>query len=132
MRHRVESKREKRHSKCTFTVMLHGRVVVSGGFLSFWVSKSAVMSLSAQLAIWPDVTSYTLTQSGLLSLLQQTPSPDQTRRRPLSQIEKFSAEEPVACSALAALAASPNTGISKSGATPTKTLMEQNCCAATY
>lgn len=132
MRQGIEKKREAKSPKAEVTVMFHDRMHVLSGGNSFFARGNAASSLPSALAVIPCGVSDASLQPKVLQLSYQTPSPDRTRSRSMPSAEKFSAEEPMACSALAVLMANPNTLGAKAAENPIKKLIERRCCAATY
>lgn len=130
MRQSIEKKREMKSSESAVTVMFHDRRRGLGGVEAFRARENAAPSLSEFLAVVSDAVSDASFQPGLLTLAHQTPSPDRTRSRSLPHTEKFSAEEPMACSALAVLAVDSNTRGAQVAATVITKLTEQRRCEA--
>jgi hypothetical protein len=127
----IEKKRETKPLQVLDIVMLHGRKSVLGSNGSLRAREDAAPSLSGLLAGISHFDSDVSSQSAFLTLMSQLhPSRDRTRSRSLSHTEKFSAEEPMARSALAVSAASPNTRSPQAAATVTTTMTEQRRCAA--
>ena len=97
-----------------------------GGNESFCARENAASSLSVLLEVIFVVVSDASLQPRFLTLLPQIhPARDRTRSRSLSHTEKFSAEEPMARSALAVSAASPNTRSPQAATTVITTITEQ-------
>lgn len=132
MRQGIESEREYELPKSTITVMFHGSLVVLGGFISLRARGSAGPTLPANLAVISHTVSDASSQVRLLPLSHQTPSPDRTRRRPLSHAQKSSAEGPMARSAMAVLMAGLNTRSVQAADNPITTLIKQRSCVAIY
>lgn len=145
----IEKQQKKRKSPNTVTVMFHDRKVICGDFDSFFSRARARGSLSGSLAatqFWGvDGLSLSLPLKvclknrhirplarleSLPGWVKVMPNTHRADRPSLSRTEEFSAERPMARSALAVLAANPNTRSPQAGATPTKTLTEQRCWAA--
>lgn len=126
----IEKQRESKPSKAVVTVMFHDRTGVLGGNDSPCAREDAAPSLSKLLALVFDALSDALSQPGSLTFAQQTRSRDRTRSRSLSRTKKFSAEGPMARSALPVLAANPNTRSTQAAATVITTMTEQRRCVA--
>ena len=127
MRQSIEKQQETKQSEVSVTVMFYGRRLSSGENVMFRARESAIASLSGKLAVIRHRCFDALSPSGFVNA-----SPERRRARSpsLSHTEKFSAEKPLACSALAGLAASPNTRGPQAVATVTTKMTEQRCCAA--
>ena len=131
MRQSIEKQEETNSSEVHITVMFHGRRYALGDNESFRERENAAPSLSWPLAVVACFVSDASPQRGRLTLFPQLqPSRDLTRSRSLSQTEKFSAEVPMARSALVVLATIPNTRGSQAAATAITTMTEQRRCAA--
>jgi len=127
MRQRIEKQQETKPSETAVTVMFHGRTWVLVGHELLLASANAGASLSGELAVIRHRCFDASSPSGFVNA-----SPERRRARSpsLSHTEKFSAEKPLACSALVGLAATPNTRGPQAVATVTTTMTEQRCCAA--
>ena len=130
MRLSIGKKREAKSFKAAVTVMYHDSICVLGGCNPSCARYNAAPPLSGLLAVISDFVADASPQSGLLPLPQRHSSRDRTRSRSLSHTEKFSAEEPMARSALAVSAASPNRRSPQAVATEITTKTEQRRCAA--
>lgn len=131
MRKSIEKQQETKPSEVLVTVMFHGRRYALGDNESFRARENAAPSLSWPLAVLACFVSDASPQRGRLTLFPQLqPSRDLTRSRSLSQTEKFSAEVPMARSALVVLAAPLHTRSSQAAATANITMTEQRRCAA--
>ena len=131
MRQGIEKQRETKLPEVVVTVMFHDGELVLGGNGSFLAREDAAPSLSCALTGDLYVTSEAPSFSALLSVgISRDLSRHRTRRRTSKYIEKFSAEKPMARSALAVLAANPNTRSPKAAATVITTMTEQRRCAA--
>ena len=130
MRQSIENKRETKPSELAVTVMFHDREHILGGNQSFRARENAAPSLPDSLAVVSCFVSGASPQLGPLTFAQLYPSRDRTRRRSLPHTEKFSAEEPIARSALAVLAACPNTRSTQAVATVITPMTEQRRCVA--
>ena len=131
MRQSIEKQQETKSSEVPVTVMFHDGRRVLGGNESFRAREIAAPSLSGLLAVHSGVVPYASSLSGVLTLVPQPhPSRARTRSRSLSQTEKFSAEEPMARSALAVFAANPNTRSTQAAAIVITPMTEQRRCAA--
>ena len=127
MRQSIEKQRETKSPEVAVTVMFRDRTLVFGGYETFRARETAAPSLSGELAVTCNHFFDASLPSGFESA---PPERRRARSRSLSQTEKFSAEKPLACSALAGLAASLNTRSPQAVATETTTMTEQRCCAA--
>ena len=131
MRQGIEKQRETKLPEVAVTVIFHDRKHVSADNDSFRARESAAPSLPRELAvISDDVSDYSAQPGPMILVPEFHPSRDRTRRRSLSSTEKFSAEEPMARSALAVLAACPNTRSTQVAATVITPMTEQRRCAA--
>ena len=130
MRQGIEKQREDLGVQTAVTVMFHDRVSVWACFDSSPARESSVPSLSDPLtggSVVPVASSLprTLNAHDLHEFaLHRTP------RRATPSIDKFSAEEPVALSALAVFAVSPNKRGTQAAKTETTTMTEQRRCFA--
>ena len=131
MRQSIEKKRESRRAEMNVTVMFHGRTACFGSFYSFGARDHAALSLSAALTgeVLMPAAAPSL-PSSLKVAIPRSYSRHITRKRSLPHIEKFSAEVPEACSALAVFAAILNSCGAKAAANPTTKITEQRRCAA--
>lgn len=127
MRQRIEKQQETKPSEVAVTVMFHGRMHALGENESFHVRESAIVSLSGELAV---IRVHFFDASSPSGFESAPPERRRARSRSLSQAEKFSAEGLMACSALAVLAAIPNTRGPQAEATEITTMTEQRRCAA--
>lgn len=127
MRQATEIKQETRQINSSVTVMLHGRRCVLAGYELFRARASAVASLSGELAVIHHRFFDASSPSGFVNA---SPERHRARSPSLSRTEKFSAEKPLACSALASLAANPNKRSPQAVAIVITTMTEQRRCAA--
>jgi hypothetical protein len=119
MRQSIEKEQETKSTPNSVTVMFHGRTALFGAFDSFLARDHAAPSLSETLTgdVLMPVAAPSL--SALLKVSAfEAHARRRTRRRSFQNTEKFSAEGPIARSALAVLA------------THTTIMTEQRRCAA--
>lgn len=130
MRQSIEKKRETKSPKTVVTVMFHdGRF--SGDNESFCEGADASSSLSEWWAVSADAVSNASSQPFFVTLLPQiNAAREGSRSMSLPRSEKFFAEGLVARSALAALAAIPNTCSTQAAATVITPMTEQRRCKA--
>ena len=131
MQQSIEKQQKTKSTQNSVTVMFHDR----NGFLavidSFRAGSNAASSLSDDLMVGvPDVSPVPPLSSSVKVRPSRARSRHRTRRRTWPHIEKFSAEGPVALSALAVLAVNPNKRGTQADATVTTTMTEQRRCAA--
>lgn len=126
----IEKKREMKSSESAVTVMFNDRRRVLGGVEAFRARENAAPSLSELLAVVSVFVSDASPRSGLWPLVREIPSRVRTRSRSLSDTEIFSAEEPLARSALAVLPVDPNTRGAQVAAPVITKLTEQRRCEA--
>jgi hypothetical protein len=131
MQQSIENIMESRRAEMNVTAMFHGRTACFGSFYSFCARDHALPSLSAAVTgealIPPAAPLLTLCLKVAIPIAH---SRHRTRRRSLPHIEKFSAEEPVALSALAVSAVNPNKHGLTAVATVTTIMTEQRRCRA--
>jgi len=131
MRQSIDKKREKRASEVNVTVMFHNRSFILGACDWFFARASGAVSLSASLT---GVSACCFRPASFsASLAEVANRPEKRRSRTISSLshsEKFSAEAPMARSALVVLAATPHKRSPQGAASATTIMTEQRRCAA--
>ena len=131
MRQSIEKQQETMSSELAVTVMFHDGQLVFGGNESFLARENAAPSLSCALTgdlfVVPEAPSFSAhINVGISGALSR----HRTRRRTSHYIEKFTAEVPMARSALVVSATIPNKRSTQAAATVITTMTEQRRCAA--
>jgi hypothetical protein len=130
MRQSIEKQQETMGGQKVVTVMFHDSRQIPAHAEPFRAREVVVPSLSAPLKDFSVVAVSSSLSRNLNANDLHEFTHHRTRRRTSPHIEKFSAEEPMAFSALAVSAVNPNKRGTQAAIYQTTTMTEQRCCAA--